>query len=440
MLRMKRIESLITSLTLSVVSALAATPAVTIAGGSHPAVAIEPERSAGLAGVFVVDSSGNLPLSATYTPSVPGASVTWSRFSTLGAGYAEPIPGAEGYTLSDLRPDMGYIVTENNRQHCFWVTDYATKPFEIDNLSVASSDCGSVTLRADGEGARMTYFSVNGRGIEIDRQIHVSYTTLVYDKDAGNYQPHEVTENFSYLHSELHVEAPLTSTRFMIEGDRFRRSWGNAAYAATDLTEATAVAATVDVRQPQITLPGNQQTSEDTGNSLGGSAPVDIEFEATVTDAVAFTEWQFASDPDFTIIDLRFTDPVMTYSFRESGVTYIRFVAANADGSCEYVSDTYEVNIGESDIKCPNAFSPGTSEGQNDEWRVSYRSIVDFDCEIFTRSGKRVAHLTDPSQGWDGRINGRLAPAGVYYYVIKAVGSDGRRYNLSGDINIIGQR
>ena len=96
------------------------------------------------------------------------------------------------------------------------------------------------------------------------------------------------------------------------------------------------------------------------------------------------------------------------------------------------------MNIGDSDIKCPNAFSPGASEGVNDEWRVSYKSIISFDCHIFNRQGKQMAHLTDPSQGWNGKSGGKLVPPGVYYYVITAKGADGRDYKLSGDINIVG--
>ncbi len=48
-----------------------------------------------------------------------------------------------------------------------------------------------------------------------------------------------------------------------------------------------------------------------------------------------------------------------------------------------------------------------------------------------------MVHLTNPSQGWDGRYKGKLVPAGVYYYVIKARGTDGKEYKKSGDINII---
>ncbi len=73
----------------------------------------------------------------------------------------------------------------------------------------------------------------------------------------------------------------------------------------------------------------------------------------------------------------------------------------------------------------------------NDEWKVSYKSIIDFDCHIFNRWGQELAHLTDPSQGWNGKYNGKTVPSGAYYYVITAKGADGRKYKLSGDINII---
>ena len=155
------------------------------------------------------------------------------------------------------------------------------------------------------------------------------------------------------------------------------------------------------------------------------------------TDAAIFTEWQMAHDPEFDNIYIRMNDPVTTYTFREQGTTYVRFIASNASGSCDYVGPTYEVTIGESRLECPNAFSPGASEGVNDIWKVSYKSIVSFECHIFNRWGIKMKSFTDPADGWDGKYNGKLVPSGVYYYVIKAHGADGKEYNLKGDINII---
>ncbi|MDE7392879.1 MAG: gliding motility-associated C-terminal domain-containing protein, partial [Muribaculaceae bacterium] len=97
----------------------------------------------------------------------------------------------------------------------------------------------------------------------------------------------------------------------------------------------------------------------------------------------------------------------------------------------------FEVNIGASKLLCPNAFSPGDQNGVNDIWKVSYSSLTSFECDIFNRWGVHIIKLTDPSQGWDGRYRGKLVESGVYYYVIRARGTDGVDYKLSGDINVI---
>ena len=144
-----------------------------------------------------------------------------------------------------------------------------------------------------------------------------------------------------------------------------------------------------------------------------------------------------STDAEFENITMRINEPITSYTFDEYGTTYVRFVASNASGSCDYISDTYTINIGESRLECPNAFSPNASEGVNDEWKVSYKSIISFECHIFNRWGVEVAELNDPSQGWDGKYNGKYVPAGVYYYVITAEGADGKKYKLSGDINIV---
>ena len=68
---------------------------------------------------------------------------------------------------------------------------------------------------------------------------------------------------------------------------------------------------------------------------------------------------------------------------------------------------------------------------------MSYKSLIDYECHIFNRWGKELFQSKDPAQGWDGKYGGKYVPAGVYFYVIKAKGSDGRKYNKSGDINII---
>lgn len=143
-----------------------------------------------------------------------------------------------------------------------------------------------------------------------------------------------------------------------------------------------------------------------------------------------------ATDEEFENITYRINEQDFNYTFTEEGTVYVRFIGSNSDGSCEAVGDTYTVSIGASELQIPNAFSPN-DDGINDMWKVSYRSLLDFHCWIFDRNGHQLFEFTDPSSGWDGKHNGKTVSPGVYYYVITATGSDGKRYKQSGDINII---
>ena len=109
---------------------------------------------------------------------------------------------------------------------------------------------------------------------------------------------------------------------------------------------------------------------------------------------------------------------------------------SDASGTCSSYEEI-SVSVAESFLDVPNAFSPGTSPGVNDEFRVVYKSLVKFSCWIFNRWGHLLFHWTDPAQGWDGKKGGTYVSPGVYFYVIEAEGSDGIKYKKKGDINIL---
>ena len=107
------------------------------------------------------------------------------------------------------------------------------------------------------------------------------------------------------------------------------------------------------------------------------------------------------------------------------------------EAECESYSKTFTISIGESRLEEPNIFSPGSSPGINDEWKVAYQSITSFKCWIFNKWGVQVFYFDDPSKGWDGKYKGKYVDPGVYYYVIEAKGADGVSYKHKGDINIL---
>ena len=412
---------------------------LTFSGHADNAVDIQPDASTGLENIYVVRSLDDAVMS--YISSSAGQP-KWYRFSSLGGAYAEPITDVTyNGSTSSIKPaagDMGYIIEEAGRQHCYWVVDYSAHMLDLKGLEISSeNDCDRTGLIPSGSGAPIYYYSINGRRLELSRMLTVTYRTLQYDEESGVYNEISAEQTFDDLPGTLHVTAPLTDTQFTLSGDRFLKAWGIPQEVTSAMLNAYAVEAHTSADQAQTDYDNEQKDGE---SGLGGSAPCEITFKAATSDAAVFKEWQFSMTPDFDIIDDRYNQDVTTRVFNQNGTTYIRFIAANADGSCSWESDTYTVNIGESRLECPNAFSPANQDGVNDLWKVSYKSIVSFECNIFNRWGKKLCTLTHPSQGWDGKIGNKFAPSGVYFYVIRAKGADGKNYNLSGDINIINSR
>ena len=410
--------------------------AISFSGATHKVITEKPDVTTGLNNIYVLNSLNGTQMVYTATTSAP---VTWYKYSNLGGGYAEEIAGVKQsgktYTLNLTGSgDMGYIIEEGSNRYYCWVVDYSLHQLYLSSLGFASQqDCDMTELIFTGKADRIIYYTINGQAKELNRDIRLSYYTLEYNESTENYDQVVSEKSFSYLNSAMRTTAPLCDTEFTLSGDKYLKEWGIKQSITSELFNTNAVEAKTSATQ--TTRENDNEQKDET--PLGGSAPCEIEFKAVCTDAAIFQEWQMSSDGEFENITMRINEPITTYTFREYGTTYVRFVASNAAGSCNYYSDTYEVSVGESRLECPNAFSPDASEGVNDEWKVSYKSIISFECHIFNRWGVKVAELTDPSQGWDGKHNGKFVPSGVYYYVIKAEGSDGKKYNLNGDINII---
>ncbi len=409
---------------------------LSFSGPNVHVVEIIPEANTGLEAIYVISNCQEVTASYQFSQ---GERIEWQQFSTLGGAYAQPVDMTiqdNSASVNLVGGDCGYIVNANGRQHCYWIIDYSGHEMTLDDASVDidESDCAMTAISINGSAPRIVYYTINGAQRELSREIEISYSSLEWDDETDNYKQISVNHTLGYLSSVNRVEAPLCDTEFNISGDRFLREWNRELVCTTPLYTTMAIDAHAFATQEQT---DNDNEIKDNSSDLGGSAPVDITFSAVTTDAVAYREWQMSHDQQFDIIDLRFNQDEVEYTFRDQGTTYVRLVVANASGECDWTSDVFQVNIGDSRLECPNAFSPGASEGINDEWKVSYRSIVKYECHIFNRWGIELFQSTDPSVGWDGKYNGKLVPAGVYFYVIKAKGADGKNYNRSGDINII---
>ncbi len=407
-----------------------------------------PDSSTGLDALYVLHNTDGVGM--TYTAAT-GNPVTWYTFGSQGGGYAEELTSVQQEGLSthidQLIPNTGYIIEEGTSRMYVWVVNYADYRPQINSVSVSNDgSCSTATVYIDGSAPDIVYYTINGARTTLDRELTLVYNNLVWEGDSSSgaesdstttdysWVEQQMSESLTPFSNTVSVSAPTINTTFTVTGDKFLRLWEEELVVESDLYSTVAI----DVRTV-VTQTDEEHDNEKTEESetLGGSAPVLITFAAYCTDGVMHAEWQRAEDSEFESISLRLNQEVVEQTFEEAGTTYWRFYATNEDGSCEYYSDVYTVDIGESELLCPNVFTPGTSEGVNDVWKVSYRSIIKFKCTIFNKWGNKIISFDDPSQGWDGTFHGKQCPAGAYYYVIQAEGSDGKKYKLSGDINII---
>ncbi|OUO99432.1 gliding motility-associated C-terminal domain-containing protein [Barnesiella sp. An22] len=413
---------------------------ITVTGGGKPAYSYTPEASTGLnGGVFVVYS---LDQATVEFSGADDSLISWSKFGPSGAATSTPVTGAvqNGYlsTLTLTEADCGYIIEQNGRSYYLWIIDYSQAPLVLNGASVSndSGQCELTTLLLDGSGSRLNYYSINGAPKVLNRELSVSYMSLVWNAEALTYVQTAQSETIDNFTSTVQVTAPLCNTDFVISGDQLLNYWGMEQTVSTGEYVTTAIGVTAVAEQSYREDALNEDDRHPT-EYLGGSAPAEIEFQAYTTDAVTHIEWEFSDKEDFSTTIARYNDQTLRYTFRDEGVTYVRLVGSNSTAECQAYSETFTVNIGEPRLEAPNAFSPGTSPGVNDEWKVAYKSIVSFKCWIFNKWGVQMCYLDNPENGWDGKYHGKYVDPGVYYYVIEAKGSNGQKIKLKGHINIM---
>jgi len=84
----------------------------------------------------------------------------------------------------------------------------------------------------------------------------------------------------------------------------------------------------------------------------------------------------------------------------------------------------------------PNAFTPN-GDGKNDVFKIPAGTPLELkDFSIYNRWGTKIFSTENISNGWDGTINGKQQPAGVYVYTIKESNENGSVF-LKGNFILI---
>ncbi|OPZ95935.1 MAG: hypothetical protein BWY72_01890 [Bacteroidetes bacterium ADurb.Bin416] len=423
-----------TSLLMLFLVVTASKAAFTATGGTGNApYVVTPPASTGLEHVFV--SNGSQGLTLRYETDQPTA-WTWYSYDK-DPDAATPVDPAlisttGQYTqLGTVNTDAGYFVSNaTGERHYTYVV--AWKPVGYRSLTVQSegSACTEVVLQALADGGDQVYYTVSGLRRVLEREHRLTWTTETWQDATENYVSQPQSASFTTMGVNWSVNAPLCDTEFHLTGDQYGRWFEAEETLVLPTYKALAVKAnakaTVDLRD----VPNENGTS--TGD-LTGSAPLTVTFSSHPSAAVNLVEWLIYK-PGKTTSYARFTDEELTYTFKESGQYTVKLYVSNNQcmDSAEFTPQVYE-----SMLDCPNFFTPRSSPGDNDEFRVAYKSIVSFKGVIVNRWGNVLFQWSDPAIGWNGTYKGKAVSPGVYYYMIEAKGADGIVYKKSGDINLL---
>lgn len=195
-----------------------------------------------------------------------------------------------------------------------------------------------------------------------------------------------------------------------------------------------------------------------TANPISGEAPLEVTFTSTSLNADEYEWFFFRSREDLieegqngeiadSILDTAIA-PNPVFTFENSGSYQVKLVTTkNGEGiACTdtfYLEDYMVVDT--SFVQVPNVFTPN-GDGDNDEFTIAYWSVKEINIQVFNRWGKKVHSWENNNvQGfentvteavWDGRIGGRYASPGVYYYVVEALGRDDKKRFAHGFVHL----
>ena len=383
--------------------------------------------------IFLVYGMDNVQISYTSESTAH----RWYRYRTRVDDLApEPVASVQNgttSTVSNIEEGYGYYVDENGAmRHYVWIIDYSKYAFDIRSLGVSSDadPCYAVRLTGDADIPDLIYYTPIGLPTGLEREFTVSFETLQWNDTTKMFSSERYVNDQVNAPFATSFPPPLADTEITLEGDRFAEYFGVGKSASTPFYQAKAIEVYADTL-----IISNGQTSS--GNDDVMTAPAEIHFYAHAnTPTAALFNWKIVKDGDENNPVVNYNAEDFVYIFDRVGAYNVVLEVSDRTGTCYSDENQFKVNITETVMEIPNAFSPGITPGINDIFRVKYESVVKFQGRIFNRGGNQLFQWTDPSQGWDGMYRGKYVPAGAYYYIIEYQGTDGKNHIRKGDINV----
>jgi hypothetical protein len=127
----------------------------------------------------------------------------------------------------------------------------------------------------------------------------------------------------------------------------------------------------------------------------------------------------------------------LSTTINEPGDYVLKLICTSSAGCQDEDSVSFKILAPEVKLIVPNVFNPESSVDLNRNFNLELSGIKDLKGKIFNRWGKEIYAWegTQSDKFWDGTINGKDAPDGVYFFVIEAFDFFGNKVLAKGPNN-----
>lgn len=353
--------------------------------------------------------------------------------------HAERVSGTydqalEGWRIDNPEAGYGYFVEEANALAEYtYLIDYNqyTPNWKEFRVEVEPNDpCSKVRLTLASPLTPMMYHTPSGIPRILEHRAKIGRQNQRWISDRRVFEPYTEYRDIALSSEITELDTSLSDTPYSLVEDSWSKALGGLAQAEqTDQIETSRLEVYAGVELADGAEPDWEHLT----------APATLRLWAEGNEpATAKYLWRIER-----IVEggseavLNYTGKEIEYTLTESGNYRIRLECLNRDASCVYNGFEQALRVSESTLEVPNAFSPGSSPGVNDIFRVLHRSLIEFRGTIYTATGQEIFRWSNPNEGWDGRYRGNLVPTGTYYYAIDARGADGIEYKKRGVVNVL---
>ncbi len=230
------------------------------------------------------------------------------------------------------------------------------------------------------------------------------------------------------------MNAPVEPTTYIVEVKAFKGASSLSANFVYDEPKAVEADFTFDVtdRGNKNELPVNTKFTGLT--EYTGSSEISVSLNDT---SKGFIDSYIFEIENESGVSIRRNLQLIEESIKEFGTYYMYVTVKNSKSDCFDKQKLGPIKIEDIYLDLPNVFTPD-GDGMNDKFAAVYRSVKEFKMIIFNRWGRKVFQTTDPGEAWDGKIGGKNAAEGVYFYVVTAKGyNKGEERKREGPVHLL---